>query len=75
MGWLLEENEEAWGDVPCLRVTLEQSGTQTEVLSTIWLRLDDGTPLRGELSVDGENILTVEFTSFLFYDTIESQGA
>ena len=71
MGWLLEENEEAWGDVPCLRMTLEQSGSQTEILSTVWLRMDDGTPLRGELSVDGENILTVEFTSFLFCDTIE----
>lgn len=75
MGWLLEENEEAWGDVPCLRMTLEQSGSQTEILSTVWLRMDDGTPLRGELSVDGENILTVEFTSFLFCDTIEDQGA
>ena len=32
----------------------------------------DGTPLRGEIAVDGEIILTAEFTSFSFYDTIES---
>ena len=38
------------------------------------LREEDGTPLRGEISVDGENILTAEFTSFAFYDTIEEQG-
>jgi len=74
-GWLLEENEETWRDVPCLRMTLEQSGAQTEILSTVWLRLDDGTPLRGEIAVDGENILTAEFTSFLFCDTIENRGA
>lgn len=74
-GWLLEENREEWNEIPCLRLALEQSGAQTEVLSTIWLRQDDGTPLRGELAVDGENILTAEFTSFLFCDTIEDQGA
>ena len=42
-----------------------------KILSTLWLRQDDGTPLRGEISVDGEIILTAEFTSFDFYDTIK----
>ena len=72
-GWLLEENQEKWGEVPCLRITVDQSGVQDgKILSTLWLRQDDGTPLRGEISVDGEIILTAEFTSFAFYDTIKN---
>ena len=75
-GWLLEENEETWNEVPCLRVTVDQSGTQDgKIVSTVWLRQDDGTPLRGEIAVDGEIILTAEFTAFSFYDTIDNQGA
>ena len=70
-GWLLEENKETWDDVPCLRITVDQSGAQDgKIVSTVWLRQDDGTPLRGEIAVDGENILTAEFTSFAFCDTI-----
>ena len=73
-GWLLEENEETWNEVPCLRLTVDQSGTQDgKIVSTLWLRQDDGTPLRGEIAVDGEIFLTAEFTSFVFYDTIENQ--
>lgn len=75
-GWLLEENEEDWDDVACLRLTVDQSGRQDgKIVSTIWLRQADGTPLRGEIAVEGEIILTAEFTSFAFYDTIENQGA
>lgn len=70
-GWLLEENEEEWDGVPCRRITVDQSGLQDgKILSTIWLRLEDGTPLRGEIAVDGEIILTADFTSFSFYDTM-----
>lgn len=70
-GWLLEENRESWGDFPCLRLALEQTGAQgSGIVSTLWLREEDGTPLRGEITVDGENILTAEFTKFSFYDTI-----
>ena len=62
--------------MPCLRVTVDQSGTQDgKIVSTVWLRQDDGTPLRGEIAVDGEIILTAEFTAFSFYDTIDNQGA
>ena len=68
-GWLLEENQEIWNEIPCLRLTVDQSGAQDgKILSTLWLRLDDGTPLRGEIAVDGEIILTADFTSFAFYD-------
>ena len=76
-GWLLEENEEEWDGVPCRRITVDQSGLQDgKILSTIWLRLEGGAPLRGEIAVDGEIILTADFTNFSFYDTIapESQG-
>ena len=73
-GWLLEENREDWGEVPCLRLTVDQTGSQDgKILSTLWLREDDGTPLRGEIAVDGEIILTADFTSFSFYDTIQNQ--
>ena len=74
-GWLLEENEEFWNEIPCRRLTVDQSGEHTKILTTIWLRTDDGTPLRGEIAVDEEIILTAEFTSFTFCDTINSQGA
>ena len=66
----LEENIEEWNGVPCLRVTMDQGGDHGKIISTLWLRQDDGTPLRGEVSVEGEIILTAEFTSFTFYDTI-----
>lgn len=72
-GWLLEENEESWGEVPCRRLTLDQSGADGgKIVSTVWLR-EDGTPLRGEIAVDGEIILTAEFTAFAFYDTMNGQ--
>lgn len=75
-GWLLEENAETWNEVPCLRLTVDQSGTQDgKIISTVWLRQDDGTPLRGEIAVDGEIILTAEFTAFSFCDTIDNLGA
>ena len=74
-GWLLEENEETWNEIACLRITVDQTGTKDgKILTTMWLRLDDGTPVRGEIAVDNEIILQAEFTSFSFYDNIENQG-
>ena len=73
-GWLLVESEEDWQETSCLRLTVDQTGEQNgKILSTLWLRQEDGTPLRGEIAVDGEIILTADFTSFSFYDTIENQ--
>lgn len=70
-GWLLETNAEEWNEVPCVRLMLDQTGISgTKVVSTLWLRQDDGTPLRGEIAVNGENLLTAEFTSFQFCDTV-----
>ena len=75
-GWLLEENEEDWNGVPCLRLTVDQSGVKDgKILSTLWLRRDEGTPLRGEIAVDGEIILTADFTSFSFCDTMSENAA
>ena len=72
-GWLLEENEEVWEETPCCRLSLDQTGTDGgKIVSTVWLR-EDGTPLRGEIGVDGEIILTAEFTDFAFYGTIDGQ--
>ncbi len=75
-GWLLEENEEAWNGEPCLRLTVDQTGVKDgKILSTVWLKLADGTPVRGEIAVDGEIILTADFTSFAFCDTMPEDGA
>ena len=72
-GWLLEENTETWQEVPCRRLTVDQTGENGgKLLSTLWLREEDGLPVRGEISVDGENILTAEFTDFAFCDKINS---
>ena len=73
-GWLLEENTEDWQETPCVRLTVDQTGARDgKILSTLWLRQEDGVPLRGEIAVDGEIILTADFTSFSFYDTIQNQ--
>lgn len=68
-GWLLEENAEEWDGVPCTRMTLDQTGTTGgKIFSTLWLKLSDGTPLRGEIAVDDETIFIAEFTNFTFSD-------
>lgn len=73
-GWLLEENDEVWQEIPCRRLTLDETGREDgKILSTIWLKQEDGTPLRGEIAVDGEIILTAEFTRFSFCDTMSSE--
>lgn len=73
-GWLLEENEENWGEVPCLRFSIDESTADgRKIVSTIWLREEDGIPLRGEIALEEEIILTAEFTTFAFYDKIEQQ--
>lgn len=73
-GWLLEENEEQWNEETCLRVSVDQTGEQgAKIVSTVWLRQTDGTPLRAEIAVDGEIILTAEFTNFTFYDTVKAE--
>lgn len=75
-GWLLEENREEWNETPCLRLTVDQSGLQDgKIVSTVWLRQEDGVPLRGEIAVDGEVILTADFTSFSFCDTMDTAEA
>jgi len=71
---LLEENREDWQETPCIRLTVDQTGAEDgKILSTLWLRQVDSVPLRGEIAVDGEIILTADFTSFSFYGTIQDQ--
>ena len=66
-GWLLEQNREKIDDVPCLRLSLDQTGDNgSKIVSTLWLREEDGLPERGEIQVDGEIILQVRFTNFTF---------
>ena len=71
-GWLLEENEEVLDEQACLRLCLDRSGENGgEILSTLWLRQEDGLPVRGEIAVDGTIILQVQFTSFQFDDILK----
>jgi len=69
-GWLLEESAEDIKGIPCLRLCLDETDDGAKMEATIWVRQEDKTPVRGEIAVDGEKILTAEFTSFQFYDTI-----
>ncbi len=74
-GWLLEENEEDWGEDACMRLTLEQTGAQGgRIVSTLWLRQEDHVPVRGEISVDEKIILQAEFTDFQFGAILEDNG-
>lgn len=72
-GWLLEQNEESWGEVPCIRLSLDESLPDgRKIVSTLWLRKEGGMPLRGEIALEDEIILTAEFTEFSFYDKINN---
>lgn len=74
-GWLLEEDREAWNGEACLRLGLEQSGTDgARVVSTLWLREEDGAPVRGEIAVDGKIFLQAEFTAFQFGAILDGNG-
>ena len=74
-GWLLEQNDESREGVPCTRLALDQTGaSDTDIVTTVWLRQADGTPFLGEIAVDGETILTVRFTAFGFCDTITANS-
>ena len=74
-GWLLEQNNESREGVPCTRLALDQTGaSDTDIVTTVWLRQADGTPFLGEIAVDGETILTVRFTKFGFCDTIANNS-
>ncbi|WP_409968603.1 hypothetical protein RFF05_01040 [Bengtsoniella intestinalis] len=70
-GWTLEENTETYQDQDCYRVTLDYSDdVLQDVVVTAWLSVDNGTPVGGEIAVEGERILQVVFTSFQFYDIL-----
>lgn len=70
-GWLLEENEEDWNEIPCLRMAFDQTGKSgNKIVSTVFLRQEDGTPVYGEIAVDDEIILQAEFTNFQFGDIL-----
>lgn len=75
-GWLLEENAEDWNNVPCVRLTVDRTGNAGgKIFYTLWLRQSDGSPLRGEIAVNDETIMTVEFTTFTFCDIMPEETA
>ena len=75
-GWLLEENEEDCNGVACTRLLLDTTGAAGEKLYfTIWLNRADGAPVRGEIAVGEETVMSAEFTSFSFSGTIEETAS
>jgi len=73
-GWLLEHSRENIEGVPCVRLCLDESVDSVQAEAAVWLREADGIPVRGEVCVGGEIILTAEFTDFRFCDIIERQA-
>lgn len=71
-GWLLEESTESLEGVPYVRLCLDETDDGAAMEAVVWLRKADWIPIRGEIAVNGEIILTAEFTKFQFYDTIDA---
>lgn len=72
-GWLLEQNREKYGQVPCVRLALDETGKRGDkIVSTLWLRQKDALPICGEIAVDGKIILRAEFTEFQFGDILST---
>ena len=72
-GWLLEQNPEKYGKVPCMRLSLDETGKKGgKIVSTVWLQQKDGLPVCGEIAVDGKIILRAEFTEFQFGDILST---
>lgn len=70
-GWLLEENEEKWGETDCLRLTVDTTGAEGgKILWTVWLSRENGVPIHGEIALEEEIIFQLEFTEFSFCDTL-----
>lgn len=73
-GWLLEENEETLDGEKCVRLCLDQTGEKGgKIVSVLWLRQADGTPVLGEISVEDTVILQARFTDFQFGAIIPSE--
>lgn len=72
-GWLLEQNPEKCGEIPCMRLALDETGKKGgKIISTIWLKHKGGIPVCGEIAVDGKIILRAEFTEFQFGDILST---
>ena len=72
-GWLLSESRETVGEEPCLRLTLDRTGEEGgKIVSTLSLREGDGTPVYGEIAVEGEVLLKAAFTDFTFGETCDT---
>lgn len=69
-GWLLSESRETVGEEPCLRLELDRTGAEGgKIVSTLYLRDGDGTPVYGEIAVEGAVVLKAAFTDFTFGET------
>ena len=71
--WLLAESREEVEGEPCLRLELDRTGAEGgKIVSTLYLREGDGTPVYGEIAVEGEVLLKAAFTDFTFAETCDT---
>ena len=64
-GYLLEENEEKWEDVPCYRLRLDTTAASGQkVVCTVWIDQQTLLPRYAEFSQDGAVVLSVTMTQF-----------
>ena len=72
-GWLLAESREEVEGEPCLRLCLDRTGPEGgKIVSTLCLREEDGTPVCGEIAVEGEVLMKAAFTDFTFEKTCDT---
>ena len=72
-GYLTEEGKEDFAGAEAWRITLAQEGKTGDILFTIWLSEEDGTPLAATV-FDGEMLnCKLVFTSFTFGDIMQEE--
>lgn len=72
-GWLLAESREEVEGEPCLRLELDRTGREGgKIVSTLYLREGDGSPVYGEIAVEGEVLLKAAFTDFTFGENCDT---
>ncbi len=71
-GWVLEQSQETYQNTGCVRLSMDYDDQNfDDITVTVWLSMETGAPVGGEVLVEGQQILQVAFTFFEMYGTIE----
>ena len=72
-GWLLSESREEVEGEPCRRLELDRTGREGgKIVSILYLREGDGSPVYGEIAVEEEVLLKAAFTDFTFGENCDT---